>query len=142
MRHSREQHFIDLLREHTGNSDAHSLVQATVMNARANSATFWFGLIGMLATGGAQQSTGFLVIEENELYYYSVTGMGKRQRIDARRKVAFDRLERVRGRGGSKEMFNSLEIRWRNNNDRLIDLTLGGALQSQFPNQRANLHEI
>lgn len=142
MRNSREQQFTDLLREHTGNTTAHSLVQAAIINTSVNLWAALFGVVGLLVSGNAQPSTGFVVIEENELYYYSVTGMGKRQKIDARRKIAFERLERVRGRGGNKGMFNRLEIRWRNNNSRLVNLTLGGALQSQFPNQRENLNEI
>ena len=142
MRVSKEQHYLELFRDHTGNYNATTIVHATMTNASAVWVWALFGLVGAAITGNVQQSTGFVLIEEGELFYYAVSGMGKRQKIDARRKIAFEQLERVRGVGGRKGMFQSLSIRWRNNNNRRINLIFGGMRKRHFPNQRENLNEI
>ena len=138
MKTTREERFAELLYEFNGQRN-HTLVPAVMIDVKS---FFWVMLFGIIASGNNHQNAGFVLIEDNELFYYSIKGSGRRQKIVARRQLVFNRMERVHGSGGRKNLFNRLEIRWRNNDNRRINVTLGGGTRSQFPNQRANLHEI
>ena len=143
MRKTREQRLTELLQASTTNTTATSMVHATITNAtKAGWAWFWFGIIGWLIVGADQSETGFAMIDEGKIYFYRVSGLGKRQTIDGRREILFNRLEKVRRvRGGGKTPA-ALNIRWRNNNNKLLDLTLGGMNVRHFPSQLSNIDEM
>jgi len=138
MKKTREERFAELLYEFNGQRN-HTLVPAVMIDVKK---LLWVILFGVLVAGNNHQNAGFVLVEDDELFYYSVKGSGRRQKIVARRQLAFNRIEKVHGSGGRKNLFNRLEIRWRNNDNRRIDVTLGGGTRSQFPNRQANLHEI
>ena len=144
MRQTREQRLTELLQQSTTNTSATSMVHATMGDATTGWED-WFG-----ATVNARHDeSGFAMIDNGKLYFYKVTGLGKRQTIEGRREIAFDRIERVRRVKGSWIAPAVLNIRWRNNNDTRKALTLGspiggmvGVARKQFPNQLPHINEM
>ena len=143
MRQTREQRMIELLQTSTTNQTADSLVHAIIRNTSAAWAWFWFGIVGWLIAGSNQQDeTGFAMIDEGKIYFYKVTGLGKRQTIEGRREIAFNQIEKVRRTRGGRTSPAALNISWRNNNNKRMELVLGAARVKQFPNQQANINEM
>ena len=143
MRQTREQRLIELLQTATTNTTATSMVAASLVNnVRTGWARLWFELFGVLASGAQHNESGFAMIDEGRIYFYKVTGLGKRQVIEGRREITFDRIERVRRAKGGKRWPATLKIRWRNNNDKRLDLSLGGMNPRQFPNNQEHINEM
>jgi len=150
MKQTREQRLTELLQASTTNTTAHSMVHATIRNnARAGWAWFWFGIIGMAFSNAQHDESGFAMIDEGKIYFYKVTGLGKKQTIEGRREIAFSQIERVRRVKGSWLAPAVLNIRWRNNKNKRMDLVLGNAIggmmgnaRKQFPNQHAHINAL
>jgi len=143
MRQTMEQRFTELLQASTTNLAANSLVHATITNnTRAGWAWFFFGIIGWALAGAEHNESGFAMIDEGKIYFYKVTGLGKRQTIEGRREIAFNQMERVRRVRGGRRAPAALNIRWRNNNNKRMDLVLGARPVRQFPNQQTNINEM
>jgi len=143
MRQTREQRFTELLQASTTSTTATSLVHAIITDhTRTGWAWFFFGAIGGAIAGAQHRESGFAMIDEGKIYFYRVNGLGKRRVIEGRREIAFDQLERVRRVRGGRRTPATLNIRWKNNNNKLLELTLGGGSVRQFPNQQANVNEM
>jgi len=153
MKQTREQRLTELLQASTTNTTAHSLVHAMIINARALGWAwawfFWFGIIGWGIAGAQHNETGFAMIDQGKIYFYKVTGAGKRQIIEGRREIVFERIERVYRAKGGWLAPATLKIRWRNNKNIRLDLILGnatggfaGTARRHFPNQQTNINEM
>ena len=143
MRQTKEQRLTELLQTSTTNTTATSMVLASLVNnVRTGWAWFWFGIFGALASGAQHNESGFAMIDNGRIYFYKVTGLGRRQTVEGRREITFDRMERVRRAKGKKQWPATLKIRWRNNNDKRLDLSLGGATARQFPNNQVHINEM
>jgi len=143
MKKTREQRLTELLEASTTNITATSMVHARITNSKAAGlAWFFFGIVGWLLAGGTKHDeSGFAMIDKGKIYFYKVTGLGRRQTIEGRREIVFDQLERVRRvKGGWTPA--ALNIRWRNNNNKRLDLSLGGGASRQFPNNQAHINEL
>ena len=150
MRQTRQQRLAELLEASTTNTTATSLVHAKITNTKATGwAWFLFGIIGWLIAGAQHDESGFAMIDEGKIYFYKVAGLGKRQTIEGRREIVFDRMERVRRAKGGFLAPATLRIRWRNSNNARLDLILGnatggllGAARRHFPSQQDNINEM
>ena len=144
MKQTRQQRLTELLQESTTNTTATSLVHATITSARSGWAWWFFGgLIGGLLAGSHHDESGFAMIDEGKIYFYSVIGFGKRQSIEGRREIVFSQIERVRRlKGNQRSGGGSLTVRWRNNNNRRVDVSLGGMALRQFPGNQDHINEM
>ena len=146
MKQIREQRLTELLQASTTNTTATSLVHATITRAR----TFWEMFFRSEISRAVQAESGFAMIDGGKLYFYKVTGLGKKQTIEGRREIPFDQMERVRRVRGGKLAPALLKVRWRNNNNKRLDLILGSptggifgwSAAKQFPNQLAHINEM
>ena len=134
-----EQEYTELLQTTQPDTTAHSMVHASTERGNAEWVTFLFGVIvGLIASGHTE--TGFAMIDEGEIFFYPVTGTRRNRQITGRVRIGYDRIERVLGRKNRHGSFPELKLRWRNGNNKRIDVTLGGSVVGvQFPNQQAGL---
>lgn len=140
MKQTREEKLMTLLQETTNNLTAHSLVDATISNPKGFIVTLLFGFIaGALVS--AKDESGFVMIDEGKLFFYKVTGLGKRQEIEGRREIGFQYIERVRHTVGKGRSAAALNIRWRNSDNKKRQLAIGTTTR-QFPNQQAHINNM
>jgi len=143
MKQTREQQLMELLQQSTTNTTAHSLVEASITGVSGKWSFFLFGIVGALFAGSQHDESGFAMIDNGKIYFYKITGLGKRQEIEGRREVIFDRIERISRIKGNWLSPSALNIRWRNNDDKAVELALGGlSNKRQVPNRIAHLDEM
>ena len=141
MKQTREAKLMELLHATTNNHTAHSLVDASITNPKGLLVTLLFGVIVAALTSAKNDESGFVMIDEEKLYFYKVTGLGKKQAIEGRREIGFNYIERVRHTVGKGRRASALNVRWRNSDNKKRDLVIG-SLSRQFPNQHEHIENI
>jgi len=141
MKQTREEKLLELLHESTTNRTAHSLVDARITNPRNTLTALLFGVIFAALTSAKDDESGFVMIDEGKLYFYPVTGLGKRQEISGRREISMEQMERVRHTQGKGRRASALSLRWRNSKNKKLELNIG-SLPRQFPNQHQHIENI
>lgn len=141
MKQTREEKLTESLQAFTSSRTAHSLVDARITNPRNFLMTLLFGIIIASLSTGIDDESGFVTIDEGKLYFYKVTGLGKRQEIQGRREIDIEKVERVRHTKGKGRRASALSMRWRNSRNKKMELTIG-SVPRQFPNQHQHIENI
>lgn len=141
MKQTREDKLMELLHESTTNRTAHSLVDASITNPKNFWITLIFGFIIAALSSAKDDESGFVMIDEDKLYFYKVTGLGKRQEIQGRREIDLTQAQRVKHTVGKGRKASALSMRWRNNRNKKLELTIGTTTR-QFPNQHQHIENI
>jgi len=144
MSERRGERFLALLHESTTNRTAHTMLPARFVSVANFWSTFFFGVLLTSLRNAPQNEIGFVMIDEDKLYFYPVQGLGRNQRITGRRHITFDQMSRVRFNRGK---ISNLTFRWRNSQNQKIDVVIGqqgafGGMEKHFPDHKENFGKI